>query len=121
LHTIKQTIEEYFGNDFAVHDYAIFYNTNCANNTQWTDPCTCACTLAFTSTRSTNIRRRIRRFTDFWRAGIPEQQNPSHDGGDHDDGSIETKQQPTTPIIVQITLIEYLMVAQEVSSSLIVS
>jgi hypothetical protein len=41
-------------------------------------------------------------------------------GGNHDIGSIETKQQPATPIIVQITQIVLLIVAHEASLLLIV-
>jgi hypothetical protein len=49
----------------------------------------------------------------------PQPQNSSH-GGDHDDGSIETKQQPTSPIIVQIAQIVLLIIAYEISSSLMI-
>jgi hypothetical protein len=44
--------------------------------------------------------------------------DPVH--SNHDDGPIETKQQATAPIIVQITQKVLLIIAHEVLSSLIV-
>jgi hypothetical protein len=60
-------------------------------------------------TQSTNTTPDPVPYTYFWGMQVPKHQNSSH-GDDHDEGSIETKEQPTAQMIVQITQIVLLIV-----------